>query len=68
MVKGIWWELEQCRVFLWEKFKCFCDLLQGVFAQNNYGRVICVHWMEYMAQSECKEVWDGDNAYGNDLY
>ena len=33
-----------------------------------YGRVICVHWMEYMAQSECKEVWDGDNAYGNDLY
>ena len=35
MVKGTWWELEQCRAFLWEKFKCFHDLLQGVFAQNN---------------------------------
>lgn len=60
IVKGTWWELEQCRTFLWEKFKCT--------KQSANGIVICVHRMEYMAQSECKEVWDSDNAYGNDLY
>ena len=35
LVKDTWWELQQCRPFLWEKFRCFRDLLQGVFAQNN---------------------------------
>ena len=35
MVKQVWWELENCREYLNEKFASFHDLLQGILAQKN---------------------------------
>ena len=35
MVKQVWWELENCREFLNEKFASFHDLLQGILPQKN---------------------------------
>ena len=35
MVKQVWWELENCREYLNEKFASFHDLLQGILVQKN---------------------------------
>nr|XP_023887877.1 uncharacterized protein LOC112000001 [Quercus suber] len=35
MVKQVWWELENCREYLNERFASFHDLLQGILAQKN---------------------------------
>ena len=35
MVKQVWWELENCREYLNDKFASFHDLLQGILVQKN---------------------------------